>query len=191
MTPTISQYIPPEVLAYPSFALVVLLTLGGALIAVLHKEIVHNVFGLATSVCGVAGLFIFLGSEFLAVMEVLIYVGAISIAIVYAVMLSMPLHRQKQPRRLSKIVLSFVISAMAFSSLALMVVRTPWVPVAPSSVDWSVKRLGLLLYTRYELMFELISLILLVAIIGAIITASVLANGKKDRAARSRSTEGH
>ena len=191
MTPTISQYIPSEVLAYPAFALVVLLTIGGALIAVLHKEIVHNVFGLATCVCGVAGLFIFLGSEFLAVMEILIYVGAISIAIVYAVMLSMPLHRQKQPRRLSKIVLSFVISAMAFISLALVVARTSWAPAALSSSDWSVKRLGILLYTRYELMFELISVILLVAIIGAIITASVFANAKRDAAAGSRSTEGH
>ncbi|RPI79261.1 MAG: NADH-quinone oxidoreductase subunit J [Desulfobacteraceae bacterium] len=174
MNPTLNQYLSPEILTQAIFVLAVLVTLGGALLAVLHREIVHNIFGLATCVCGVAGLFIFLNSEFLAVMAILIYVGAISVAIVYAVMLSVPLYRKKEPRRLSKLALSFLSSALAFTSLVLIIIRTPWEPSGVTGADWSIRRLGILLFTRYELLFELISLVLLVAIVGAIITAAVV-----------------
>jgi NADH-quinone oxidoreductase subunit J len=175
-----SSYLTPETLTQAIFVLTILLALAGALLAVLHREIVHNIFGLATCVCGVAGLFIFLGSEFLAVMAILIYVGAISVAIVYAVMLSVPLYRKKEPRRLSKIAVSFLISALAFGSLVLIVLRTPWAPGIATSADWSVRRLGMLLFTRYELLFELISLVLLVAIMGAIITAAKVAKNRRE-----------
>jgi NADH:ubiquinone oxidoreductase subunit 6 (subunit J) len=191
MNPTITQYLSPELLTQAIFVLVALLVLAGALTAVLHREIVHNIFGLATCVCGVAGLYIYLGSEFLAVMAILIYVGAISIAIVYAVMLSMPLYRQKQPRRLSKIAVSFVVSGLAFFSLVLVIQRTTWTPETASSTDWSVKHLGVLLFTRYELMFELVSLVLLVAIMGAIITAAVVNRGSKNTVSKSRAQEDH
>jgi NADH-quinone oxidoreductase subunit J len=188
MSTALSQYLSPDVLTQAIFSLVVLVTLGGALMAVLHREIVHNIFGLATCVCGVAGLFIFLNSEFLAVMAILIYVGAISVAIVYAVMLSVPLYRKKEPRRLSKLALSFLSSALAFTSLVLIIIRTPWEPSRVTSTDWSIRRLGILLFTRYELLFELVSLVLLVAIIGAIITAAVV--NKKETGTKPGAGEG-
>jgi NADH-quinone oxidoreductase subunit J len=187
MNSIIAQYLSAELLTQAIFGLVVLLTLGGALIAVLHREIVHNIFGFATCVCGVAGLFIFLGSEFLAMMAILIYVGAVSVAIVYAVMLSVPLYRKKEPRRISKLAFSFLSSALAFTSLVLIVIRTPWEPSIATGVDWSVRRLGILLFTRYELLFELVSLVLLVAIMGAIITAAVA--GKKETGSQPGSGE--
>ena len=57
---TISQYIRPEVLQYGAFVFVLVLTLGGALVAVLPKNIVYNVMGLATSLIGVAGIWYWL-----------------------------------------------------------------------------------------------------------------------------------
>ncbi len=174
MTPLIAQYIRPEVIAYAAFGLVLFLVFAGALLAVIPKNIIVNVFGLATSLIGVAGLFIFLGSEFLAMMEILIYVGAIAIAIVFAIMLSQPMHLQIPPRWRPKVIFSLVVSAVVFVSFGLIVIRTPWEPALVRSGDWSVRHLGMLLLTRYELMFELISLVLLVAIIGAIITAAAI-----------------
>ena len=174
MTPAIAQYIRPEVVAYGAFGLTLLLVFGGALLAVLPKNIIHNVFGLATSLVGVAGLFIFLGSEFLAMMEILIYIGAICIAIVFAIMLSQPMHLQIPRRWRPKLVFSFVVAASIFISFSGIVTHTAWEPALNRGGDWGVARLGRLLMTRYELLFELISLVLLVAIMGAIITAAAL-----------------
>lgn len=176
MTPAIAQYIRPEVVAYLAFGLVLILVFGGALLAVLPKNIIHNVFGLATSLVGVAGLFIFLGSEFLAMMEILIYVGAICIAIVFAIMLSQPMHLELPKRYRPKVVFSLLVSASIFFSFFGIVTATDWEPALVRGGDWGVARLGRLLFTRYELLFELISLVLLVAIMGAIITAAALSS---------------
>ena len=178
---TISQYIRPEVLQYGAFAFVLILTFGGALIAVLHKNIVYNVMGLATCLVGVAGIFLFLGSEFLALMEILIYVGAICIAIVFAIMLSQPMHLQIPPRWRPKIVLSFMISLVFLISLGVIVFKTSWLSAPERGEDWSVAKIGELLLTRYELLFELISMVLLVAILGAIITARAARAESKER----------
>ena len=174
MNAVMGQYIRPEVVAYAAFGFVLTLIFLGALIAVLPRNIIYNVFGLATCLVGVAGLFIFLGSEFLAMMEILIYVGAISIAIVFAIMLSQPMHLQIPSRWRPKVFLSLVVSLVVFVCLALIVLHTPWEQAVTRHQDWSVKRLGVLLLTRYELLFELMSLVLLVAIIGSIITAAAL-----------------
>jgi NADH-quinone oxidoreductase subunit J len=172
MTPVMATYIRPEVIAWVAFSLMLVLALGGALVAVLPKSIIHNVLGLATSLVGVAGLFIFLGSEFLAMMEILIYVGAICIAIVFAIMLSQPMHLTIPPRWRPKVLSSLVVTIVVFISFSVMVTKTPWEQAVRTSTDWGVKRLGTLLLTRYELLFELVSLVLLVAIIGAVITAA-------------------
>jgi NADH-quinone oxidoreductase subunit J len=184
VTPVIANYIRPEVLAWSAFVLMQILTFGGALLAVLPKNIIHNVFGLATSLVGVAGLFIFLGSEFLAMMELLIYIGAICVAIIFAIMLSQPMHLRIPRRWRPKVALSLAVAVCLFISFSVIVVRTDWEVAVVRSNDWSVQRLGTLLITRYELVFELISLVLLVAILGAIITAASIGgseNGGKER----------
>ncbi len=178
MTPVMWEYVRPEAVAWAAFIFLVGITFAGALIAVLPRNIIYNVFGLATCILGVAGLFIFLGSEFLAMMEILIYIGAISVAIVFAIMLSQPLHLTIPPTWRPKLYLSFAVSAAVFVSFSIIVVRTPWEEALLRSDDWTVLRLGRLLLTRYELLFELISLTLLVAIIGAIITAAALGSGR-------------
>lgn len=126
MNPVMAEYIRPEVVGYLCFFIVLALTFGGALLAVLPKNIIYNVFGLANSLVGVAGLFIFLGSEFLAVMEILIYVGAICIAIVFAIMLSQPMHLEIPKRYRPKVALSFLVAVGMFVMLSVVINRTPW-----------------------------------------------------------------
>ena len=75
----------------------------GALIAVGARNIFHNVLGLAVALFGVSGLFVYLNSPFVALMEILIYVGAICIAICFAVMLSEPMYLPRPPRNPLKI----------------------------------------------------------------------------------------
>jgi len=154
-----------------AFWIVVGITMAGAAIAVFARNILYGVLGLAFALAGVAGLYLYLGSFFIAMMQLLIYVGAITIAIVFAIMLSRPLHLEMPKRNMPKVVLGCGASALVFVSLVAVAFKTKWVPAAERGTDWSVETIGHLLLTRYDLVFEVISLVLLVAIIGAILTA--------------------
>lgn len=166
---TVQDLIQPHVLAQVGFAAVVTLTFAGAIIAVFPRNILYNVLGLIASLTGVAGLFVYLGSPFVALMELLIYVGAICISIIFAIMLSRPLHLSVPKRRLPKVGLAGAVGLLVFLMLTGIILRTSWKPALMRSSDWSITTLGRYLLTRYDLVFEAISLVLLVAILGAII----------------------
>ncbi len=150
------------------------LTVAGASIAVFPRSILYNVLGLALALTGIAGFYFFLGSFFIAMMQILIYVGAICIAIVFAIMLSRPLHLEFEKRAIPKVALGVTASVIFFVAAAGMMLKTNWLPApghAGEGPAWSVANIGNMLLTRYELVFEVISLVLLVAIIGAVVTA--------------------
>lgn len=150
------------------------LTVGGASIAVFPRNILYNVLGLALALTAIAAIYVFLGSFFIALMQFLIYVGAVCIAIVFAIMLSRPLHLEIPQRPVSKVTMGLAASVVFFAAAVGMVLKTDWRPSAARVSDislWSVENIGHALITRYELVFEVISLVLLVAIIGAVITA--------------------
>ncbi len=161
----------PQGIASGAFFLVVAITIIGALIAVAARNIFHNVLGLALSLFGVAGLFLFLNSPFVALMEILIYVGAICIAICFAIMLSQPLYLPPPPRSPMKLLGAVAGAGLIFAFLGLLVKKTKWVAAAERSTDWSITTLGHYLLTNYVLIFEVISLLLLVAMLGAVVTA--------------------
>jgi NADH-quinone oxidoreductase subunit J len=160
-----------ETAAQAAFWVVVGLTLAGAVIAVFPRNILYNVFGLVMALSGVAGLYLYLNSLFVALMQLLIYVGAICIAIVFAIMLSRPLHLELPKRSLGKVMAAAAASLLFFAANMAAVVKTTWQVAAERSSDWSVVTIGHMLLTRYDLVFEVISVVLLVAIIGAILTA--------------------
>lgn len=152
----------------------VALTVAGAAIAIFPRNILYNVLGLALALTGVAGFYLFLGSLFVALMQLLIYVGAICIAIVFAIMLSRPLHIEVPPRPTGKVWMGIAASSLFFVGAVSVALKTKWLPAAGhvcKASQWSVEAIGDALLTRYELVFEVISLVLLVAIIGAVITA--------------------
>ena len=132
--------------------------------------------GLALALAGVAGLYLFLGSFFIAMMQLLIYVGAICIAIVFAIMLSRPLHLEVPKRAVPKVAMGVAARGVFFVAVVSLVVRTKWLPSADAQLRTGRsggRKIGHMLLTRYELVFEVISLVLLVAIIGAIVTAGI------------------
>lgn len=165
------SFFSPQGLATGAFLLVVGMTLLGALIAVGARNIFHNVLGLALALIGVAGVFLYLNSPFVALMQILIYVGAICIAICFAIMLSQPLYLPGPPRSFLKLLGALLGSGAVFAFLFLLTRKTKWFPAAQRSQDWSITTLGHYLLTEYVLIFEVISLLLLVAMLGAIVTA--------------------
>ncbi len=160
-----------ELLANAILGLFIFLALGGGVLAVTLKNIFHNVLWFAVSLLGVAGIFIFLHSEFLALMQIMIYVGAVVVAITFAVMLSPPAFRQPIPRSRAKILFSLAMSLLFFAFF-LKAIRTSVWHINDASKVPSVTDLGMSLMTKFQLPFVMVSVVLLVAILGAIITAT-------------------
>jgi NADH-quinone oxidoreductase subunit J len=156
------------------FAVAVGLTLAGALIAVLARRLIRAVSGLMICCIGLAGLYYFLNSPFLALMEILIYVGAVCVTIIFAVMLAEPDEPADANRGRAALwtALTAIISGLIGIALARVSLQGPW-PVAPAvtPAGWSVQAIGSALLTTYSFAFELISLVLLVAILGALVIA--------------------
>ena len=144
--------------------------LVGALCAVGLKSIFHNILGFALAMLGVAGVFLSLGSDFLAVVFVLVYVGAVAIAMVYAVMLSYPLDQPPRPRNRWKIAGAALFAAVGAAGIWLVVRAAPWPPRA-GSLDVSAAWAGYRFLRDYVLAFELISVLLVVAMMGAVMVA--------------------
>ena len=162
-------------LVFAAFALAVGLTLAGALIAVLTSRIIRGVAGLMICCVGLAGLYYFLNSPFLALMEILIYVGAVCVTIVFAVMMAEPDEQPFHATRKSHLAwgaASTVIALLIGGALAYVALSGPW-PARPETLvsDGSVAAIGVSLLTTYSLAFEAISLVLLVAILGALVLA--------------------
>jgi NADH-quinone oxidoreductase subunit J len=170
---TIADFIPPILVAQSIFWLMVVLTLTGAVLAVIPLKIVHNILGLALAMFGVTGIYLYLGSQFVAMMQLLVYVGAICITYIFAIMLSPPMELELPRRPIVKAVTSLIVSLITFGTLVQMIMSTKWAPYAQPSRDWTIKTLGHQLLTRYFLVFELISLLLAVAIVGAIMIAGI------------------
>ncbi|MEA3464832.1 MAG: NADH-quinone oxidoreductase subunit J [Thermodesulfobacteriota bacterium] len=161
-----------EYVAEALFYVFMILTFMGAFIAVRSKMLMHAVLGLAVSLFGVAGLYFHLGSPFLAVMQILIYVGAVCIMIVMGVMLgNTPDQLAFKNLKGRNMLLAIVACSAGFFSLFAAITRTKFAPVAETVGDMSIRFIGENLLFKYCLAFELISVVLLTAIIGAIILA--------------------
>lgn len=147
------------------------IALFGALLAVGLKNIFHNILGFALAMLGVAGVFLSLGSDFLAAVFVLVYVGAVAIAMVYAVMLSYPLDLPQRSRSAPKIAAAALLAAFGALTLWLVARRAPWPPPLGAPEDVAPAQTGYRFLTDYVLAFELISVLLVVAMMGAVMVA--------------------
>jgi NADH-quinone oxidoreductase subunit J len=158
-----------------AFLLAVLATVSGALLAVLSRRLIRGVCGLALSSFGLAGLYYFLHSPFLALMEILIYVGAVCVTIIFAVMLAEPDEpKEPTPRRPGALVwgiAAFLVSGATFWALTRLGLSHPWIQVSSPEKLGSLEDIGISLLTTYSLAFEAISLVLLIAILGALVIA--------------------
>ncbi len=155
------------------FALCLVTTGVGALIAVLSVRLIRSVCGLAIASVGLAGLYYFLHSPFLALMEILIYIGAVCVTIVFAIMLAEPDEPTTGRRGLSVLLggVGLAVAAAIFWALVSLAVRHGWAPPESLLNAGGVADLGRSLLTTYSMAFELISLALLVAILGALAIA--------------------
>lgn len=150
------------------FILLSLLTLGGGLGVVMTRNVVHAALYLLLSLVAVAGVYLILLAEFLALVQVLIYGGAIIIVLLFAIMLTRtseyPHISDNRQWPLAAVVSLGMLAVLAASFL------TRWLDgTRPQSPAFS--ELSNSLFTKWAVPFEVASLVLLVALIGAIIIA--------------------
>ena len=149
------------------FYLAAALTVGGGLVVVITRNIVYAALALLVSLMGVAGMFLIAFAEFLALVQVLIYGGAIVIVFLFALMLTriedfsrLTDHRQWP--------IAAVVAVLTFVLLAAAVLNTG-VRTEPERQSVEFSRLGETLFTHWAVPFEVASLVLLVALIGAVV----------------------
>ena len=152
--------------------------LGFAVLVVTTKDTVHSVLFLVLDFLFVAALYVMLGAQFLAAIQVLVYAGGIVVLYLFVVMLvnlKRPPEAHLDPHRRSK--LGFGLSAAVLIELAAIGVyeavrpAAAVVPQAPIPVTGNTEQVGWMLYTSYLIPFEIASMLLLVAMIGAIVLA--------------------
>ena len=152
--------------------------LGFAVLVVSTKDTVHSVLFLVLDFLFVAALYVLLGAAFLAAIQVLVYAGGIVVLYLFVVMLvnlKRPPEAHHDPSRRTK--LGFGLAAAVLLELGAIAVyssarpATAIVPGASLPVTGNTEQVGWLLYTSYLIPFEIASMLLLVAMIGAIVLA--------------------
>ena len=146
---------------------VALLVVVSAFGVVVSSNLVHSAVALLFTLFGVAGLYIFLYADFLAATQVVIYVGGILVLIIFGVMLTNKIDTPSIASSSSNQVIGSIVSFLLFSFQLGVIFKTDWYTVDAAPVESSVSIIGRMLLEEYLLPFELVSVLLLGALIGA------------------------
>ena len=151
------------------FYLIAVITIGSAIVVAFSRNIIYSAFSLLGTFMGVAGIYVFLGADFVAAVQVLIYVGGILVLILFAVMLTHRITDVEITNRSAGRIPALFIIAVFLVLLVQTVWETPWVKVKEIAHQPTTAKIGELFLENYLLPFELASLVLLAAMIGAVV----------------------
>lgn len=162
-----------EQLAYISYAFYLALIVAGAFAAVRCRSLVRALLGLIMTLFGVAGMYFLMAAPFMALMQILIYVGAVSVLIFFAIMLTRaPGGEAGEEDRTPQAFLRGVLAALA-GILPAVILAAVLLAKTPQTLNLKpelpLARLGQMLTGPYVLAFELISVVLLAAMAGAVV----------------------
>jgi NADH:ubiquinone oxidoreductase subunit 6 (subunit J) len=155
------------------FLILALFTVGAALAAVALRDMVHCVLCVALSFTGIAMLFLQLGAEFAGLAQVLVYVGAVAILIVFAILLTGGGNREAGRRVLGKSWgLGLLVALAVLAAMVLALLGSPSLARPPSSeAALPAKEIGAQLMSTYVLPLEVLGLLLTAAMMGAAVIA--------------------
>jgi NADH-quinone oxidoreductase subunit J len=151
------------------FYLIAALTVGCALGVALSRNIVYSAFFLMGALFGTAGMYAFLSADFLAVVQILVYVGGILVLTLFAIMLTHQIADVQVSNRSVGRLPAALIVAVVGAGMGLALFRAPWKMVDPGEVTPSTYAIGESFLGPYLLPFELASVVLLTALVGAIV----------------------
>jgi NADH-quinone oxidoreductase subunit J len=151
-------------LVFYSFAA---LTVASAAVVVFSKNIIRSAFALLFTFFGVAALYAYAGADFLAATQMVIYVGGILVLLLFGVMLTHKIYNLQLKSETYQFLPALVVVLVVFITLAVCMMRTHWFTGVPTPVSPTTASIGELLMKDYILPFEVASILLLIALIGA------------------------
>jgi NADH:ubiquinone oxidoreductase subunit 6 (subunit J) len=168
-----------DLLHIAGFYLIALMVVISAVIVVISKNILRSVFALLFTLFGIAGLFLFLHADFLAATQVLIYVGGVLVLLLFGIMLTQKMVEADVRSGKIQFLPTVVAMGILFLFLAFVIFQTPWtvkgapVPDQTQFGTGTTAGIGTLLMTEWLLPFEIASVLLLAALVGAVSIARV------------------
>jgi NADH-quinone oxidoreductase subunit J len=151
------------------FGFASLVTLGAAIAVVTNKNILHSAYYLILAFVGIAAIYVMLEAPFIAVVQILVYIGAIAILIIFAIMLTRKLMSKEMEQQNAQWIPSALGALALFVVLGWIVYTAGW-PVHEGAVPAEpITQLGEDLLTTYLVPFEIASVLLLAALVGAIL----------------------
>jgi NADH-quinone oxidoreductase subunit J len=155
-----------------AFAIIAALTLVSAVAAMSLRNLVHCALCLALAFAGLAAFYLQLGAAFVGWAQVLVYIGAVAILIVFAILLTRSSEGKPQPVLSRSWGVGIAIAVMVFGMLAKAIMSSSLADnMPPAKPEPTVRQIGDQLMTRYVLPLEVIGLLLTAAAIGAVIIA--------------------
>jgi NADH-quinone oxidoreductase subunit J len=154
-----------------AFSILSVFAIGGAVFFLNAVKVMHMAISLAFTFFSLAGIYLLLQAEFLAVVQVLIYAGGVSILMIFGIMLTKP--EEGSPSRSFQYHQWLSLAAVTgfFVIIMAIIYQTPILTPAVKENSATVQSIGSTLFKDYAIPFELASILLLVALIGAIVLA--------------------
>jgi NADH-quinone oxidoreductase subunit J len=149
-----------------AFVSIAVFTLAGALAAACLRKLIHAALCLVVAFLGLAAFYLLLGAEFVGLVQVFVYVGAVAVLIVFTILLT-----RREDEDAAGFNWSGVLVAVAvFSGLAWTILKTPSLSIVPPAIEaLTVKRIGEVLMTNYVWPLQCVGLLLTAALIGALV----------------------
>ena len=149
------------------FWLIAALTIGSAAMVVLNNQLLYSAIALLFTLFGVAGLYIYLWADFIAGVQLLVYIGGINVLIIFGIMLTNRISSIRLSQTNVQQGVGGVVAFWLFILISMVISKTPWYQTTSAEPSSTVREVGILLMTKFILPFEAISLLLLGALIGA------------------------
>ncbi len=154
-------------IAFFGFALIVIISAGGVAFS---RKMMYSAFSLLFTFFGVAGLYVLLNADFIAVTQIMVYIGGILILIIFGIMLTSKftdLQIKSGTTGIVQITFATITTLVGAIFLIVTYFNTEWYQQPLVSVTTTVEPIGMLLMTKYFLAFQIAAILLLIAFIGA------------------------
>lgn len=161
------QHVTPSSLVFYLLATVVLVSAAGV---ALSHNILYSAFALLGTLGGVAGLYLYMGADFVGIAQILIYIGGILVLLLFAVLLTNRIGDVNISNISAGLPMGAGVATLIFGVLAAIALETPW-PAQEPAASPTTARLGDAFLREYLVLFELASVILLMALAGAMVIA--------------------
>ena len=149
------------------FWLIAALTIASAAMVVLNNQLLYSAIALLFTLFGIAGLYIYLWADFIAGVQLLVYIGGINVLIIFGIMLTNRISSIRLSQTNVQQGVGGVVAFWLFILISMVISKTPWYQATSAEPSSTVREVGILLMTKFILPFEAISLLLLGALIGA------------------------